>query len=136
MPIAAAGSPDSPEALTQRPLLSYWREAADDRWTLKREAETCEVLVNSRYHVDNPEVVLEACLQGLGIGLLPDYLCLPGLAEGRLQKVLPDWTPQTRFGNQITALIPPERLRLPRNRRLIDFLQGELIGNGPRPDAT
>jgi DNA-binding transcriptional LysR family regulator len=129
--LGVTGDIASPEALSRQPLLSYWREAADDRWTLVQGEQTRLVEVDSRYHVDNPEVVLEACLQGLGIALLPDYLCRHALAESRLQKVLPDWTPRTRFGNQITALITPERLRLPRNRRLIEFLQQHLMP----PDA-
>lgn len=122
-------SPATPEDLDPRSLLSYWREPADAWWTLQQGERECRVQVAGRYHVDNPEVVLEACLEGLGVALLPDYLCQPGLTDGRLVQLLPAWTPQTRFGNQITAVIAPERLRLPRNRRLIDYLRESLQGD-------
>ncbi|MGH8819874.1 MAG: LysR substrate-binding domain-containing protein, partial [Rhodoferax sp.] len=120
--LAAAGSPAQPQELEQRPCLFYWREPADDRWTLVAGQEHRRVQATSRYHVDNPEAVLEACVQGLGVAQLPDYLCAEALSDGRLVRVLPGWTPQTRFGNLITALVPPERMRLPRNRVLVDFL--------------
>lgn len=122
--IAAQGEPQSPSELSTLPCLFYWREPADDWWTLVSGEQRERVQVRSRYHVDNPEAVLEACLQGFGVALLPDYLCADALLDGRLLRVLPAWSPHTRFGNQITALVPPERMRLPRNRELLSFLTG------------
>ena len=77
----------------------------------------------SRYHVDNPEAVVDAALAGLGIAMVPSYLCGEPLAEGRLLPVLEDWTPRTRFGTFITAMTTPDRLRVARNRALVSFLQ-------------
>jgi DNA-binding transcriptional LysR family regulator len=82
-----------------------------------------EVKVNGRYRVDNPEAVLEAALAGMGIALLPDYLCVPAIEQGSLVKVLTPWTPLTKFGTHILALCPPERKNLSRNQALIDDLQ-------------
>ena len=120
--LAVTGEPTKPEDLAERACLFYWREPLDDWWTLVAGQEQRRVKVHSRYHVDNPEAVLEACIQGLGVGLLPDFLCAEALADGRLQRLMPGWTPQTRFGNLITALLPPERLRMSRNRELLEFL--------------
>ncbi|MDE2566150.1 MAG: LysR family transcriptional regulator [Burkholderiales bacterium] len=120
--LAEAGAPAEPEDLARHPCMGYWRESADDAWALSRGSERRCVRVSSRYHVNNPESVAEAALGGLGIGLLPDYLCTAALAEGRLQRVLPAWTPLTPYGTRITAFAPPERLRLARNRALLDFL--------------
>lgn len=122
--LAALGEPKSPTELSALPCVFYWREPSDDWWTLACGSQRERVQVKSRYHVDNPEAVLEACLQGLGVALLPDYLCADALLEGRLLRVLPAWAPQTRFGNQITALMTPDRMRLPRNRELLRFLAG------------
>lgn len=54
--------------------------------------EVVRVKVRGRYHVDNPE------------------------------SVLPHWSPQTRFGNQITAMASPDRMRIMRNKELIDYV--------------
>jgi DNA-binding transcriptional LysR family regulator len=106
--------------------LFYWREPSDDWWVLASGDAVSRVKVSGRYHVDSPDAVLEACMQGLGIALLPDYLCLDALQDQRLIKVLPDWTPQTRFGNQITLMAPPDRMRVLRNKVFIDFVVNAL----------
>ncbi|MFN9772781.1 MAG: LysR substrate-binding domain-containing protein [Burkholderiales bacterium] len=76
-----------------------------------------------RYHVDNPEAVAEAALAGLGVAMLPDYLCTAALRDGRLVRVLPEWTPVTKFGTRITAVGAPERMGLARVRALLRFLR-------------
>jgi len=70
-------------------------------------------------------------LQGLGIAQLPDYLCAKAISDGQLRQILPGWIQQTRFGNLITALAPPERMRNLRNRLLIDFLLQACGSNHP-----
>lgn len=126
--LAAAGTPQQPEDLAQHPCLSYWRASSDDAWVLAAEGAQRAVRVRSRYHVNHPEAVADAALAGLGIALLPDYLCRDALADGRLQRLLPDWTPQTRYGTRITAVATPERLRLARNRALLAYLRAGLAG--------
>jgi DNA-binding transcriptional LysR family regulator len=124
--LATAGWPAGPRELAAHPCLCYWRESADDTWLLQGSSGGSEqVRVRGRYHADNPEAVTEAALAGLGIALLPDFLCDRALAEGRLQRVLPDWTPLTKFGTRITALAAPDRMRLARNQALVAFLSVE-----------
>ena len=79
-----------------------------------------------RYHANNPEAVAKAALAGLGIGLVPGYLCSAALADGRLVRVLPAWTPQTSFGSRIIAFAPPERMQVRRNQMLLAFLRQQL----------
>ena len=79
-----------------------------------------------RYHANNSETVAKAALAGLGIGLLPGYPCSAALADGRLVRVLPAWTPQTSFGTRIIAFAPPERMRVRRNQLQLAFLRQQL----------
>jgi DNA-binding transcriptional LysR family regulator len=88
--------------------------------------EIARVRVHSRYHVDNPEAVAKAASAGLGIAMLPDYLCHDGLADGGLVRVLPGWTPQSKFGSLISAVSTAERMRLQRNQMLLAFLRQQL----------
>ena len=127
--LAAAGWPQAPADLSGHACLCYWREAADDHWTLDAGNHRAQVHVHGRYHVDNPEAVVEAAIAGLGVAMLPDFLCADALADGRLQHVLPAWVPQTRYGTLISAVGPPERVRLPRIRALLEFLRQTF---GPR----
>lgn len=116
-------APTQPLDLQDIPCLSYWSTPQDDHWSFAANSTQSDVRVTSRYHVDNPEAVLHACLAGLGAALLPDYLCRDALQQGLLSNVLPQWTPITRFGRGISAVIAPDRLRINRNRALLDFLQ-------------
>lgn len=115
--------PQHPGALQDIPCLSYWSTPQDDHWRFIRLDQQHDVRVASRYHVDNPEAVLHACIAGLGIALLPDYLCQKALLSGQLTAVLPGWTPHTRFGPGIAAVVASDRLRVSRNRALLDFLE-------------
>ena len=124
--LANAGAPLTPANLAQHSCLCYWREASDDLWALAHAGQMARVRVQGRYHVDNPEAVAEAAMAGLGIAMLPDYLCQAGLADGRLVRVLPEWTPQTKFGSLISAVSTAERMGLSRNQVLLGFLRQQL----------
>ncbi len=125
-----AGTPSAPKDLAAHHCMGYWRESSDDGWVLTRGTRRQQVRVKSRFHANNPESVAEAALAALGIGLLPTYVCAEALSSGRLVQVLPAWTPQTRFGQQITAVAAPERMRLVRNQVLLSFLR-QRLGDGP-----
>jgi DNA-binding transcriptional LysR family regulator len=124
--LASAGTPLVPAELAQHSCLCYWRETSDDHWVLANAGQMERVHVHGRYHADNPEAVAEAALAGLGIAMLPDYLCQDGLDDGRLLRVLPGWAPQTKFGSLICAVSTIERLRLQRNQVLLGFLRQQL----------
>jgi len=123
--LAVAGTPSVPQDLARHPCMCYWRESSDDVWTLVAEGRIERVRVRGRYHANNPEAVVDAALAGLGVALLPRYLCDDALVDGRLVAVLDDWTPETKFGTTITAVIAPERMRFARNQALLAFLRQE-----------
>ncbi|MBU6438507.1 MAG: substrate binding domain-containing protein, partial [Betaproteobacteria bacterium] len=125
--LASAGVPMIPDDLEHHNCLCYWRETSDDLWALAGEGRMARVHVRGRYHVDNPEVVAEAALAGLGVAMLPDYLCQQGLTDGRLMRVLPGWVPQTKFGALICAVSTAERMRLVRNQALVSFLRQQWL---------
>lgn len=128
--LSAHGIPASPIELATHSCLYYRRDNTDDIWTLVSEItrseqtpETVAVKVNGRYRVDNPEAVYESAIAGLGVALLPDYLCEEAFANGSLVKVLAGWNAKTKFGTQVVALSTPERMKFTRNQALIDYLK-------------
>lgn len=121
--LARAGTPASPSALAEHVCMCYWRAAGDDAWVLSSATERVAVSVHSRYHANNPETVLEAAKLNLGIALLPRYVCEKALANGELVAVLRDWRPETQFGDHISAVSLPEKMRVSRVRALIKFLR-------------
>ena len=123
--LSGAAVLQAPHDLAAHPCMSYWRESSDDTWHFARGRRRASVQVSGRYHVDNPEAVADAALAGLGVAMLPRYLCEGALATGQLVAVLESWTPLTKFGTRITAVATPERLRLLRNQALLAFLRGQ-----------
>lgn len=126
--LATHGTPMLPDDLQSHECLCYWRESSDERWELEgaQQDKRHSIQVRGRYHVNNPEAVLMSALQGFGIALLPDYLCDQALEDQSLIRVLPDFKPLTRFGTHMMAQISTERLLLPRNRALLQYLEAVL----------
>lgn len=124
--LEASAMPQVPQDLTSHSCMSYWRESSDDSWQLMRGDDVQRVRVHSRYHANNADAVACAALAGLGVALLPLYVCAEDIAAGRLVRLLPDWTPVTKFGNTINAVATPERMQLTRNRALLDYLRAQL----------
>ena len=134
--LAQAGTPRKASDLAAHECLSYWRETSDDTWVLSdSRGQRHTIQVGARFHANDVEAVTAAALAGLGLALLPDYLCEPALADGRLVQVLERWAPITRFGTQVTLLATPERLRIARIRALATFLQQRLQGAPSTPRA-
>ena len=127
--LAVAGTPSEPGELGAHHCMSYWRESSDDTWAFALDNRTLEVRVRSRYHANNPEAVADAALAGLGIALLPRYLCEEEITQGRLVPLLTAWTPRTKFGLGISAVVTPERMRVKRNQALLAFLRERLDAN-------
>jgi DNA-binding transcriptional LysR family regulator len=66
-----------------------------------------------------------AVLEGIGMCLLPDYLCTEELRDGRLAPVLPGWEPPQA---RVLAVYPSRRGMVPAVRRLLDFLGDNMSG--------
>jgi DNA-binding transcriptional LysR family regulator len=112
------GVPAHPSELTAHDCLLYLGDHAES-WTFVRAARSAKyknksaervgVSIAGSLKANNSEVLRDALLAGLGIGLLPDF-SIP-LAEGNnkpaaLVQVLPDWQVQGFFGERIYALRP------------------------------
>jgi DNA-binding transcriptional LysR family regulator len=123
--IATAGEPHQPSDLSHHPCMNYWSVHSDDDWRLVKGEIEQVLKVRNRYRANNPEAIMNAVLAGLGIALLPKYCCEQALTDGRLVAVLSDWAPVTKFGNQITAVLAPDRVGFSRNQAFLKFLKSK-----------
>lgn len=104
------GMPKHPSELAQHDCLMYLRDR-DRTWSFeksrgRKRSERISVPVSGPLRANNSEVLREAVLGGLGIGLLPDFTAGRSIKDGTLQHVLPDWKPVGFFGQQIYAIRP------------------------------
>ena len=110
--LARRGVPTHPSELTAHDCLLYLGKHASS-WTFvrthkKKSDEKVGVNISGSLKANNSEVLRDALLAGLGIGLLPDFSATLGATAGHtpLVQVLPDWQVQGFFGDRIYALRP------------------------------
>ena len=120
--LARRGTPSHPSELAAHDCLLYLRDSHSGSWTFARPAaphgkrqpadsavERVGVNVAGSLKANNSEVLRDALLAGLGIGLLPDFSLPPACSidgQAPLVQVLPDWQVQGFFGERIYALRP------------------------------
>jgi DNA-binding transcriptional LysR family regulator len=92
--LARIDPPVDPRDLATLPTLDYHRQPRRRAWVLRRDDTTVEVALEPRLETNEPEVVLDAALAGLGIANLPGILVRDHLEQGRLRQVLPGWRAQ------------------------------------------
>lgn len=129
------GAPVRPDDLRAHdvltPELSGQREF---RLTLARGAQRAEVPLVPKLAVDDPAVLHAATAAGLGVGLLPEFLCRQGLATGRLTAVLPEWTVPP--ADALFALYPVALESDPRVQQFVDFLAANIVPALATPAAA
>ncbi len=116
-----------PATLADLPVLdSLAMSAAEGRTTLRLigpDGREDAVQLSPRYVADDLLTLKFAVLAGTGMCWLPDYMCHTELADGRLVRVLPDWSAPPSV---VHAVFPSRRGLSPAVRRFLDFL-GEAV---------
>ncbi len=118
--------PAAPEHLHDLPTLAM--SAADGRasWHLVGPRdEEFELQHRPAYTADDMLVLKFAALQGIGMTVLPDFMCADSLLEGALEPVLPGWSPPQL---KVLAVFPSRRGMVPAVRRFLDFLADNVVG--------
>lgn len=120
------GLPARPEDLRSHDLLTP--EATDlpqFRLRLERGNQRAEVLLSPKLAVNDPAVLHAATAAGLGIGLLPEFLCRQGLATARLKQVLPEWAVPPAAA--LYAVYPAALEADLRVQHFVDFLAANIV---------
>lgn len=128
---AAAGHPPTLEALLQQPLISSVLTAQKLRMAgLLPERGPEGAAVRLRLVSPNFYFLREALLQGLGVGLMPDYMVREAIAQGALQ-ALPlspgslGFLSTAMFMLHLPTPYPPRAMAM-----LLDFLAEKVAGSG------
>lgn len=120
--ISAYGQPRRPEELAEHATIMT--SLTENQWRLTSDhGGEAAVTLQSVMAADEPYVLMEMAAAGLGITCLPTSVCRKALAEGRLVRVLPDWTAGSI---ETTILMPHRRGQLPAVRAVVDFLAERL----------
>lgn len=119
------GVPLNPEQLRGHDFLTPETGQSEFRLGLSRGSRRAEVRIAPKLTVNDPAVLHAATAAGLGIGLLPEFLCRQGLATNRLKQVLPEWAPPPAAS--LFAIFPALLEGDPRVQRFVDFLAANIV---------
>ncbi len=119
--LARKGAPRTPADLLEHDCLVL--ATTGTRWELQGPQGLVGVEVRAKLKSNDGLALREAALNGQGIALLADYLVAPALREGSLQEVLPGMQLPDLW---LKALVPTNRIDLPRIRALLLWLTDEL----------
>jgi DNA-binding transcriptional LysR family regulator len=112
--------PTSPADLAEHPCVrARFPSGAPSRWEFTHHGEPLNIEVSGPLTLDDPGLMREAALAGVGLAYLAEWYVRDDLAPGRLVRVLQDWTPSYRG----LALYYPPGKQLPAGlRALVDLI--------------
>ncbi len=131
--LAEHGRPRVVADLSRHAGVLYRAVGGRSTWTLTGPKGVETVEVSARVSADHFAYIVRAVANGVGVGLLPFFLCKDEVARGELVRVLP------RFALEGTPLnlVYPSRRYLPRRvAALRDFLLDGLLPTQSRRSAT
>jgi DNA-binding transcriptional LysR family regulator len=99
------GNPVVPGDLTGHECLLYlaWSTSVTRDWWFERHGERYQPTVSGQFRSNEANALYQAALQGLGIAFVAETLVSDALADGRLVKVLPDYSIPPRPMHLLTA---------------------------------
>ena len=120
------GRPTHPGHLAEHSCLGYAYLPTPDTWRFVNAAgEEVSVRPAGPLRVNNADALMPALIAGAGLAVLPDFIAGVALADGRLEAVMPDWTPPPIALHLVT---PPGGPRPARVEALVAFLASALGG--------
>ncbi len=117
------GRPRRLSELSNHECLHYRYDSGGSAWRFRRGDQERRVQVSGCFAADNADALLEVCLQGMGITLLPYWMVADRLEQGALVRVLPGFqATATAFDPGIYALYPSSTRVPAKLRATLDFL--------------
>jgi DNA-binding transcriptional LysR family regulator len=119
---------DHPRQLEEHRCLVY--QPTGPSWPFLSGNGVMTVTVHPRMSANDMSVLLEAAKTHLGIALLSNYVALPEIRRGSLVVPLPDFPVPDLW---IKAMVPIDRLKMPRVNALLRFIRSKGGGSDSLP---
>lgn len=115
------GEPARPEDLLQHEcIVEAFNPHHYDRWVFPENGSEKTIRVNGRYVTDSTYMAQRLVERGLGISMLPDYICRESFEAGRLQKLFGG---RYEISHNIYILYPSRRYVPSKVKAFLDFLE-------------
>ena len=127
------GRPNHPLQLADHACLGYTYAIGPETWRFTtKDGKSASVRPSGPLRVNNGDAMMPALIAGIGLGVLPEFIVREALADGRLQRLLPEWT---LASGAVYWLTPPGGPRPKRVDILRDFLMSKLSSPAIRQRA-
>jgi DNA-binding transcriptional LysR family regulator len=125
--LAAHPAPAVPADLASHACMSYEYAPARNTWRFfDRAGRVHEVKITGPVHANNGQMLCALAVEGMGIGLEPDFIVAPEVRAGRLSTLLPGYAPPAI---DIHAVYPSRRHLSAKVRAFVDFLVARYADN-------
>lgn len=118
--------PTHPDELKNLACICLGESVTDSRWRFSNKKQQMTVQVTGSYYLNHSDMRKDAIEQGLGVGPLPDYIALQGIAKGSLIPLLEDWKMQGNYQGDICLQFVQTKYMPNKNRAFIDFMKQKL----------
>jgi DNA-binding transcriptional LysR family regulator len=117
------GRPRSPEDLKQHDFFFFGAGLDSAILRLQNGDRSAQIVLTPRMIVSDNEILYSVATAGLGVALLPAFLCVADLGAHRLERVLRDWSsPST----PVHVVYPSLRHLSPKVKTFVDHLHEQL----------
>jgi DNA-binding transcriptional LysR family regulator len=127
------GRPRHPLHLAQHRCIGYSYATNAETWHFTKDGTSAAVRPSGPLRVNNGDAMMPALIAGIGVAILPEFILRDALADGRLERLLPDWSLQSGAAYWVT---PPGGPRPKRIEALADYLLEKLARPASAPLAS
>ncbi len=119
--LALQGRPDVPEALRLHSVLGPSNNPRDNIWTFQGPQDiTREVMIELDYASNDPALIRQAALAGMGIALVPESVVAAELTSGALVRVLPAFR-AANASSEVSIVYPGRQHLSAKIRTFVEF---------------
>jgi DNA-binding transcriptional LysR family regulator len=125
--LRSAGTPRHPRDLLKANCIRF-SGSSGPWWSFHEGKRQFSVPVTGNLEFNHVGPSLDACIEGVGLGMFISYQVALALKQKKLVPVLEDFEPPPR---PISIVYPHARLLPARTRRFVDWMKGELLALKP-----
>lgn len=133
--LARRGMPKHPNDLLEHDCIGFRHASSGqvERWEFEKDGRSLELSVGGRLIVNDSAALVQSALDGIGIAYMINGYIERFLDDGRLVRILSDWSPALSG----LTLYYADRRRVPAKlRALIDFLRLKRSDSVPETDSA
>jgi DNA-binding transcriptional LysR family regulator len=121
------GRPRHPLHLAEHVCITYGHGTAAETWRFThKNGKSATVRPSGPLRVNNGDAMMPALIAGTGLAVLPEFIVRDALADGRLERLLPDWSLPSGSVHWVT---PPGGQRPRRVEILSEFVAASLTSH-------